>query len=221
MAKSFSWSYSKLKNYDTCPKRHYEIDIAKSFQDSGEALVWGNQVHDAFAKRLTTNAVLPDGMQEYEKWVDSIAAGSGELLVEQKFALTRDFQPTEWFGPRAWFRGICDALRLDKELAIAVDWKTGKMKHDPTQLMLMTACIFAHHPDVQLVESRFVWLQEDAMTRERYTRKDIANEWLGVLPRVEDLEDAAINLNYPPKPGKLCFKWCPVVSCPFHGKSHR
>ena len=51
--KPFSWSWSKLKNFRTCPKRHYHVDIAKDFkEDDSEDLLWGNEVHEALAKRI-------------------------------------------------------------------------------------------------------------------------------------------------------------------------
>jgi len=218
----FAWSYSKLKNNDTCPKRHYEIDIAKNYSDTGgAALLWGNKVHDAFHKTLRDGTPLPPEMADYQKWIDMVLAGTGELLVEQKFALTKDLQPTEYFSPRVWYRGICDALRVDGPVAVAVDWKTGQIKVDSTQLMLMAACIFAYHPEVQKILTRFVWLQEDCATDELYTRQSVANDWAGILPRVQAYEEQVRSGSFPPKPGGLCVRHCIVSSCQFHGKGNR
>ena len=222
MAKQFSWSFSRLKSDETCPKRHYEVDIAKNYSDGeGHALVWGSKVHEAFAEALTKRTPLPEEMKDYQKWIDQMAAGKGELLVEQKYAITKDFQPTEWFGPRAWLRGIADAVRIDGPVALAKDWKTGKSDRvDSTQLMLMAQCIFAFHPEVKKIKTVYTWLQEDCETEETYTRLDVADAWIGLLPRVEAYEEQIRSQSFPPKPGKLCYKWCPVISCPFHGKRH-
>lgn len=222
MAKSFAWSYSKLKNYETCPKRHYEVDIAKIFSDEGgEALVWGNQVHSALAQACEGKAALPAEMADYQKWVDRVRAGSGELKVEQKYAITKEFQPTSWFGHNVWYRGIADVARIDGKVALALDWKTGKILEDHSQLMLMAQCIFAHFPQVQFVRTEYVWLKEDCSTGHTYTRQEVSNEWIGLLMRVSLLQNAHAQQDYPPKPGKLCRSWCPVVSCPHHGKGVR
>jgi hypothetical protein len=220
--KPFAWSYSKYKNFDACPKRHYEVDLAHNFNDSSEQLDWGNSVHDAL-KAACTGAYLPDGMKDYQKWVLKYAAPNlpGTLYVEQKYAITKDFQPCAWFDGRAWFRGICDLLRIDGPVALAVDWKTGKMLHDSRQLMLMSQCIFAHYPQVKRVKTEFVWLKEDACTPEVFNRATIMREWPPVLEQVKRMEEAARTLTYEPKPNRLCGRYCPVVSCPFHGKSHR
>lgn len=219
--KGFSWSYSKIKNHDTCPKRHYEIDLAKNYtEDQGPdtPLGWGNRVHKSLADACTGKTPLPATMQDYQPWVDRVRAGPGELLVEQKYALTRDFQPTEFFGPRVWYRGIGDVVRVDGPVALGLDWKTGKMLHDSVQLMLLAQCIFAFHPDVKVVRTEFVWLKDNCTTQDIFKRDTIRNEWVGMLPRVEALEQAAKDMNYPPKPGRLCYAHCPVMSCPFHGK---
>ena len=161
---------------------------------------------------------LPEELKDYQKWVDRIQAGPGELLVEQKYAITKDFQPCEWFGPRVWMRGIGDVVRVDGPVALGLDWKTGKIKHNSVQLMLLAQCIFAFHPEVEVVRTEFIWLKEDCSTQDIFKRDTIANEWIGVLERVKQLEEAASTSNYPPKPGKLCARYCPVLSCAYHGK---
>ena len=36
--KSFAWSYSKLKNFETCPKRSWHLDVARDIKEpEGEA----------------------------------------------------------------------------------------------------------------------------------------------------------------------------------------
>lgn len=219
MAKAFSWSFSKLKNVETCPRRHSEIDLLKNWHESSEQLVWGNQVHAALAESMiNSNVPLPVEMQSYQKYLDVYRGGNGLIEVERKYAITKDFQPTPWFAPNAWYRGVCDLLKINGPVAIAVDWKTGKIKPDSVQLMLMAQCIFSHFPAVQLVETHFVWLNEDATTRERYTRADVAGGWVGLLPRVNTYENMLKSGDFPPKPGGLCRSYCPVQSCEHHGK---
>jgi spore coat polysaccharide biosynthesis protein SpsF (cytidylyltransferase family) len=47
--KPFAWSYSKLKNYEVCPKRHWHVDVKKDFKEAeSEALKQGNLVHKLF-----------------------------------------------------------------------------------------------------------------------------------------------------------------------------
>lgn len=216
--KEFSWSYSRLKNFETCAKRYHAIDVAKTYkEEEGEALLWGNTVHKALADRLEKKIPLPKGMQDYEKWAEPMLSSDGKLLVEQKLAINRQFGPEEWFSDRAWYRGIGDVIKIVGPVALIVDWKTGKIIEDGSQLALMAQCVFAHYPEVMRVRSEFIWLKEDASTRADFKRDDMVKVWAGLLPRVETLENAHKAMEFPPKPGGLCKRWCVVQSCPHYG----
>lgn len=218
--KAFAWSYSKLKNFESCPKRHYHVDIAKDAkEEESEQLVWGNEVHAALAARLSKKTPLPMPMKSYEDWCVKIEETPGELLVEQKLAINRDFGPTSWFAKDAWFRAVGDVIKLSPTVAVALigDWKTGKIVEDSQQLALSAACVFAHYPTVQAVRSEFFWLGEDARTSATMKRSDMAQMWRNLWPRIEALESAHDHTNYPAKPGRLCKRWCPVTQCPHHG----
>ena len=217
--KPFAWSYSRLKNFESCPKRHWHLDIQKDIkEEEGEALLWGNVVHKALADRVAKSVPLPKAMADYEKWAERILTGGGNILVEQKLAITKDFAATSWFGDTAWYRGIGDVIKIVGPVALIVDYKTGKILEDGSQLALMAACVFAHHADVKKVRSEFVWLKEDATTRADFTRDDMTRVWRNLWPRIEALEHAHNTITYPPKPGALCRRWCPVNTCPHHGE---
>jgi hypothetical protein len=219
--KGFAWSYSKLKNYDTCPKRHYEIDVAKNIKEAdSEQLLWGNQLHAALAARLSpkTKTPLPNTMHVYEDMMARLDKVPGEVMVECKFAITKDFAPCGFFDNEAWYRGIADVLIVDGPVAFAIDYKTGKVLEDSQQLALMAACIFAHFPSVLAIRTEFWWLKDDATSRDDFRRRDMPSMWRNLWPRIEALEQAHKTLTFPPKPGGLCRKYCPVVSCPHHGK---
>ncbi len=220
MAKQFAWSFSKLKAFETCPRKFHEQDVLKNFHEGqSEQLIWGNQVHQTLAKVLTgLLPALPPEMEAYQKYVDMVAKLPGKLYVEQKYAITKDFGPTTYFAPNCWYRGIGDVVKIERTRGAILDWKTGAVKVDSVQLMLMALCIFAHFPVVQKVHTGFIWLAEDAVTMEEYDREDIGDCWAGLLGRVTELEDALKTGAFPPKPSGLCRKWCPVTSCQYHGK---
>lgn len=226
----FTWSYSKLKNYETCAFRHKKIDLDKLFVEQveeGGPLDWGNKVHSALHGRLgELKTPLPPDMQEYEKWAVRVEAGPGTLLVEQKFGITRHLVKSAWMGGTVWFRGIGDFVRIHGSVALVGDWKTGKVVEDSVQLGLMAQCIFSHYPEVQHVRSEFIWLQDDTHTPEVFARADMPAFWaepfgshtLSLLERVNMLEQAMISQTYPMKPGGLCKKYCAVSVCPYWKK---
>lgn len=219
--KPFAWSYSKLKNYEDCPKRYYAVDVAKQYKESddNEHLKYGNLVHESLAEAINAeHKPLPKNLKHLQPWVDKVLAGAkGTILVEQQMAITKDLKKTSWFGDDAWYRGIGDVVKIVGPVAIVIDWKTGKILEDGIQLALMAQCVFAHHPQIQKIRTKFVWLKEDAVTDADFTREDMVGVWAGLLPRVTTLRNAHEAMDFPPKPGGLCRKFCVVESCPHKG----
>lgn len=233
-AKAFSWSYSKLKNGEICLKRHYEIDLAKTFRDVAQddpdsPLVRGNIVHDAMKVRLKDGVPLPADMVDYEffarKVLEKGSLPGAKLEVEQKYAVTREFGPCTYYAGNVWYRGIADVLVLipitgtDFWVAWVIDWKTGRFKDEPVQLALMAQCIFSHYPKVVQVRSIYFWLAEQAETMEDFKRSDMVKFWPSMLRRVSVLEEAARTMNYPPSHNPLCREHCPVASCVYFRKA--
>lgn len=220
--KKFSWSYSKLKNFELCPRRHHEVDLKKAWPEEESAqLAWGHAVHAAMAKALRNGHELPLVYQIYQPWIDRIRRTPGELLVEEecKWAVTKELRPTAWFSEVAWLRSIADAVKIDGEVALVVDFKTGKsINVDPIQLVLVSLIMLAHYPKIQCIRSDFIWLQEDSQTTQVLYRHEAADQWAEIISRVKRLEHATVKENFPPIPNRLCRNYCPVRSCEYHGK---
>lgn len=221
--KPFAWSFSRLKNFEVCPKRHWEIDLAKNIKEpEGEQLVWGNFVHKGLAERCGASRVtLPKELTQYEPWAVKVIGNSGDIYVEESLALTRNFTPTGNFDTDVWLRVKSDFIRIDNDVALAVDWKTGKILEDSVQLALTAACIFAKFPNVKAVRSTYVWLKEDCESSENFFREDMPTVWRSIWHRIEAMEQAHLNTNYPPTPSGMCARWCAVKSCPHNGKTTR
>lgn len=217
--KPFAWSYSKVKNFESCPRRYKRVDVDKAFKDESEQLDFGNKLHDALAAYIGKGTTLPSAFAAYKNWADKVKDGDGfTILVEQKYAIRQDMSPTTWFGKDVWYRGIADVVKMCGPVALAVDWKTGKVLEDGVQLALMAQCLFSHYPELQVIRTEFIWLKEDATTREDFKRDDMASIWAGVLPRVAALQHAHTTNEFNPKPGYLCRKFCPVIDCEHNGR---
>jgi hypothetical protein len=217
------WSSTKLQASETCPLRHYEVDIRKNYQDRSQALIDGDAAHKAFEAALRTGGDLPADLHKWRQWLEEPRrheARGAEILVEKKFGLTKDLEPCEFFGETAWYRGILDhgALYHEQGVGHLTDWKTGKSKHDCTQLMLMAQCVFIHYPTMRTLRARYVWFKEAAETVRYFERAQMGATWAGLLPRVEAYQNMIDRSLFPPKPSALCFKHCPVRSCEYHGR---
>jgi len=222
--KKFAWSWSRLKNYRVCPKKHYHVDLAKEFPEpDNEVLIWGNQVHKAMSEYIDKGVKLPPMMEHYDPWPNMLVSAreaGWTVKTELKLAMSESHKPTSFFDNATWFRGVCDALAIapTKNAALSIDWKTGQIKPDAEQLALNAALIFSHYPEVNLVDTVYVWLGNDDQTRVRYGRMDMLPMWSGLMPEIRQLEEAHRTTTYPPKPSGICIRHCPVTSCPHFGK---
>jgi hypothetical protein len=221
----FAWSYSRLKNFETCPRRHAEVDLLKNWQEEpSEHLSFGDAVHTAMATALRTNKPLPLAYRQYQKWIDRVNRTKGEMLVESecRWAITRDFEPTAWMSDDVWLRSVADVIKIDTEApatALVVDWKTGKSRNvDPIQLTLTALMVFIQFAEVKRVRADFVWLQEDSHTTQVIDRHETADHWADMMPRVERMRKMVESGTFPPTPNRLCKAWCPVRSCEYWGK---
>lgn len=220
--KSFSWSFSRLTRFEQCGLQHQEIDILKNFREKpNPQMAWGDEVHQSMHGALARNQPLPESMKGYQHWVDRVRSGPGTLLVEQKYALTRDLRPTGYFADDCWYRGIGDAVRIDGPVGLALDWKTGKVKPESVQLFLMAQCLFSSFPLLQKVRAEFIWLQHGSTTPEVFDRGDMPVHWALLMPRVNALEAATAAGRFEPRPSGLCKNHCPVQKCVFWGRGSR
>jgi RecB family exonuclease len=218
--KAFAFSYSRLKAFEDCPRRYHETMVLKKWQEQSDLLDEGDRVHKALAKALMDGTPLPLKYRLYQRWVDLIDRTKGELLVEDeaRWAINRDFAPVPWFAPDTWARAIADAVKYDPPELHIVDWKTGKSRNvDPVQLVLTSLMALLHFPEIQLVKSYFVWLNEGRATAQMINREEAPELWAAIVSRVKRLEKASEANEFPPIPGNFCDKWCPCRSCEHNG----
>lgn len=218
---NFTWSYSSLHDFETCPRRYNE---KKNFpEERSENLIFGDAVHAAMAEALRSGNSLPLAYKSYQHWIDKVNRSAGEILVEDqcRWAIDKNFKSTAWFSKTVWMRTVCDVVKVDLSepaMALVIDWKTGKsINVDELQLTMMALMTFIQFPTLRRVRADFIWLQEDDKTTQIVERAEIADHWAEIMPRVAKLKAAVEEENFPPKPNRLCKKWCPVKSCEFWG----
>lgn len=234
--KAFAWSYSKLKNFESCPKRHYHVDIVRDFHESeSEQLTEGNRVHNALAKAIgnvggktpdgSDMVALPDDMSGLASLVNARRARRNVpgvvVATERQLAITAEFKPTTWFGRDVWYRAVLDVETIYDRVGLAEDWKTGKVVEDTPQLRMSALVMMAHHPQIERVRATFHWLKHDSETAENVDRSQAVSVWSAIAPRVEKLRVAYKTPDpeqgFPAVPNYLCRRYCPVRACRYHG----
>lgn len=206
-----TWSYSDLPSFETCPRRYQLTRVTKEVTEpQTEAILWGNQVHNALEKYAKERKPLPTALKKYQKYVDKILSYDGKRIVEERLTINANFKPTKWMAKDAWCRGIIDIGVVGAEKAYLLDWKTGKRKPDSSQLKLFAGLAFAHYPWVSKVVTGFIWLKDCEFDKETFTREQVSDIWSDFLPRVNRIEYALKSDKWTPKPSGLCKNWCPV-----------
>lgn len=216
------WSYSSWDAYKTCPRRYYEIKVAKNFTDNeGEHLIWGNEVHKAAELYLRDNVPLPENMTRFKGQFDAFAAKPGDKHVEVALAVNRRFEPCDFWDKDAFVRGKGDYLIINGPKGAAVDWKTGKIKPS-AQIRLMGFLTFLNYPHVDKLTNIFQWLKFPLQpTIEVMTRDHIPLVLEEFKPNLQDMLYSEKHNVWPEKPSGLCREYCPVKTCKYNGKPYR
>jgi hypothetical protein len=224
-AKPFSFTYSKLKSFEQCPLQHKWVTLDKTpgMEPSGDAIDYGNRVHAIFKTALQDNMAIARTMKHLQYWVDWVKTLPGELYVENKWGLDKEYQPVDFFTNQAWMRFIADVAVVGDRVGWLIDWKTGKRIEEPLQLWLGALCMFQYFPQLEIIDSMFVWLKEDngdnsdeCISAETIKRSDVSEIWDQLLPRITEYE-ATINTGiFHPRPGFHC-RWCRVSTCQHFG----
>jgi hypothetical protein len=184
------------------------------------AMLYGNRVHKALELAVKGDARLPKEFEHYQNIVTRIQNAPGRKFTEHKFGITSSFKPTTFFAKDVWFRGVIDLNILGQKKAITLDYKTGKPKTDGDQLKLFAVTTFAHHPYLEAVKTGYLWLANDKLDKDEFTREDVPVIWQEFIPRVRRMELALEEDKWPPRPSGLCREWCPVgrKHCEFCGE---
>lgn len=217
MESVINWSYSRLKDFIGCPRRHYETQIAKNFtQPYTEALKYGNSVHTALENYAKYGTELPVNYQRYKGYVDGLLDLDGEKLPELKMGLLPDRTACNYEDKRRWVRGIADMVIIDYSTAYIVDYKTGSANYpDPMQLKLMALMVFAHFPSVSNIKAALMFVAQNIIVDESYTRDQINDMWAHFTPHLERWKQAHETNEWVASPNNLCGK-CPVRTCEFN-----
>lgn len=220
-ARQYAWSFSRLNNYEICPKKFWHTSVQKDVREGeGEAMRYGKLVHKALELRVGKGTPLPLNLQHLERYASLLADSDGEKLTEQQLAIDNMFNPSDWFSKETWCRAIIDLAIVKDIHALVLDYKTGKISDDFTQLRLAGIMLLLHKPEIQTVELGYLWTKDKKLTRDDtcLTRADIKRVISDLMPRIKKYEAAHRTESFPARPGFLCRKYCPVKACPHNGE---
>lgn len=212
---AITWSFSRIDTFENCPRKFYEINIAKTvpYVQGAEAKD-GDIQHKEFEAYFKMGTPLSPENQPFQPMLDKFKALPGEQYVETDLSLRRDFVPcktNDWNN--VWFRARSDYVKVNGTHALALDWKFGKPRDDERQAELTALPIFQYHENVTEVTFIYMYLRHGEPKPVKFYRANIGRMWNGWLEKVNKLEKAQQQNNWPATPNPLC-GWCPVKNCP-------
>jgi hypothetical protein len=228
-----AWSHSRRKAFKDCPKAFYHMNVApRGHPDrvefvQSQAMKDGNEIDEALTARISMGTPLPSKFQQWEGLASTVVSAPGQKITQMKIAFDTAFKTcgyTEW--DKVYLRVIYDlALLVNPKHALLWDWKNGMVWPDESQLKLFAATGFMYFPEVEVIDTSYVWLKHGITSDARYTRDQLPEMMAELLPDVERMqvmyrawrEDPAFQ--WPPTPAKQACKFCPVKTCPVRFKS--
>jgi len=203
-------SYSALNTYLTCPRRFHHMYVLKDLprEEKSKEQLEGTAAHEALKKRMRLGEPLPERYQAYEPICRELFTEPCVKWTEQKFGMTHDGKPCDFFADNVWLRGACDLALVASPRSMLIDWKTGKKREDPFELEVQALLLRTHWPDIEMVIGHYVWLRGPYLgAAHNCSDTDFT------LRRIRTIKE---NMNYrlaandwPADEGPLC-GWCPV-----------
>jgi CRISPR/Cas system-associated exonuclease Cas4 (RecB family) len=205
-----AWSYSRLSDYEACPRRAKFKHLDKLVEPAGPALERGGQIHkeaEAYVRRRVPE--LPKSLERFPAEFAALRARD-DVETELQLAVTREWRPCDWFGADAWLRIVVDATHAGVAATeagrVIIDYKTGKMYPDKVdQLDLYGLVALAYHAGVRRVDSALWYLDQGEIINRVLVRAEAP----AVRQRWEERVVALLaDERFDPKPGNACrFCW--------------
>lgn len=216
MNKITSWSFSRWKDYTTCPAKAMYKHVLKMKEPSSPAMERGTLLHKACEDFINMEVdVIPEELRKFEKALNFLRSlPNDKCITEESLVFKDDWTPTVWNDwARAWLRIRVDcSYSLEGGTLRLIDWKTGKFREDEVemywlQLELCALGVFLSMKSINYVIPKLVFLDEGIIwpTEPRvYSNTkvgELKNSWLDrIRPMMSDT-------TFTPKPNRLC-SWC-------------
>lgn len=201
------WSYSKLSEYEKCPRKAFYRYVERLPEGKSDALDRGNRVHaelETWAKGGFLQHKLNPAWRRFAKEAKRMKLPEQpDVVVEQMWRFNDALQPVEAKAPDEWLRVKCDLAVPG--LHLIVDHKTGKKypehKHQGTLYGVSYLAMFPQAPGVDV---EFWYVDLGDVGSMRVERNDVARVLAETKIKVRDMIE---DVEFRPNPTRLC-DWC-------------
>lgn len=224
-----AWSYSRLTMFESCPQLFLQTHLKKTIKFvENAAMKRGSEVHKQLERNVARAMSGMPGVGEdvihVQPIIDGFVAGHADVRVEEELTLTSELNKTTWFAKDAHIRAKLDLVGIANPLSklqdwrvSTLDWKTGQVRDEPSQLKLYNMVVMLVWPLTQTVTSAFVFVDHKVcsppVTSTRLELHHLIDEF---CDRAEAIQIAAEKDHWPAIKNFRC-KWCSVNTCQYVG----
>jgi hypothetical protein len=212
--------YNQLEN---CPHQAFHRYVGKTLPFvQTEEMKWGDEVHQAMERRIKHGATLPDSMQAAEGVAKQFHDMSKAVAVrvELELAMTADGQLCDYRDyDHVFFRGTLDCVTRTATHAWMVDWKTGGVREDPTELERHALLLKVNRPELELIQGEYFWMKT-GQPGLRYTFATHDKTYARLVNLRHEAETYLASGEWPKRKSPLC-GWCDVLACEHNTKLKR
>lgn len=214
-----AWSFSVLKNFETCPYRVYLSKVDKCPEPSSEAADRGTEIHDIAENYIRGEGsdTIPSELKKlegaYARLREQFAENPERFELEQNWGFTATWQQTGFFDKDVWARQKLDVFYRAGDSARIIDHKTGRkfgneLKHSDQGLQYAVGA-FKRYPELKFIEVDFYYTDQGQTMPKQYSR----DKAMVFLPRIEQRAFALTNATREqlsrPLPSINNCKFCP------------
>jgi len=228
MSNPIALSFSRISDYEQCPKKFESKYITKTYPDDSNNIAFakGNEIHSQlekyiiFLKNNEQEPSLNTICKNVKPLLDNLyKACNGNIYPEKQIALDMNWEKCDWFDKPhiVKFRAIVDCLAfVNDETLMIIDFKSGKVRPyeegETTQLKLTAAMLFSLYPNINNISSSYLFVEHKKTIKKDFSR----DQYESLRKPFDDIYDI-INqdgeFNY--KKNKYC-NWCLLTNehCP-------
>jgi CRISPR/Cas system-associated exonuclease Cas4 (RecB family) len=210
-----AWSYSRVATHAKCAKKAFYQFVERRKEVESEAIIRGKTIHAIAAaiierQPVEISADTAELLRPAAALLNELSDRGTDVKCELQQAYTFDWEPVDWFSPRAWLRVVFDVVdrsnMVNKHVRV-VEFKTGKLypEHEE-QKSLYAVAAHALYPDAVSVLVEFVYFDNPKHNSQvLYTAEKmpaLREKWeLKSKPLLSDT-------TFPVSPGPNC-RFCP------------
>lgn len=209
------WSPSLLKRFEKCPYSVKLRYVDKLKEPPSEAADRGIRIHREAEQYIRGELEkLPKEFKKFPALLrtlrDMYKEEPEKIMPEDQWAFDDEWNEVEWFASNVWCRVSPDVfIRENETSAIIYDWKSGKLQGNEIthaeQGIIYAMCAFQKYPELQFIENKFIYVDEDRITQKILRREQINILVPRLLDRISKLTKAK---HFTPKPSRSACKFC-------------